>query len=209
LFGENYDASRYNSVLEACALIQDLQALQYGDRTTIGAQGVKVSGGQRTRISLARALYSRATTVLLDDILSALDTRVARHVSDALDGPLGIGRTRILVTHQLELCISKASYVVHISNGMARGAAQSLTNNHQARSLGPDEAGQDTISRRTSYAAEQTLGSDAHIDKRQKLTKLTRDVAVKDSPMTPFQLYIGALGGSSFVTIFCVALIIR
>jgi ABC-type multidrug transport system fused ATPase/permease subunit len=209
LFGENYDASRYNSVLEACALIQDLQAFQYGDRTTIGAQGVKVSGGQHARISLARALYSRATTILLDDILSALDSRVARHVLDALDGPLGTGRTRILVTHQLELCIPKASYVVHISNGTARGSAQSLTNNHQARSLGLDEASQDTISRRTSYAAEQILGSDAHIDKRQKLTKSTRDVAVKDSPMAPFQLYIGALGGSSFVTIFCVALIIR
>jgi ABC-type multidrug transport system fused ATPase/permease subunit len=196
LFGGDYDASRYDSVLEACALKHDLQTLDDGDQTMIGAQGVKVSGGQRARISLARALYSKAETLLLDDILSALDTRVARHVLDALDGPLGIGRTRILVTHQLELCMTKASYVVHITNGTAQVTAQSLMDNPQGPSLEPGNAGQEYISRRGPFAPKQILDRTAHNAKQSKLKTSFQESASKISSKASLRMYIGARVGT-------------
>lgn len=68
-----YNQRRYNSVVAACALVQDLAQLSDGDQTEIGEKGITLSGGQKARVALARAVYSRAKHVLLDDVLSAVD----------------------------------------------------------------------------------------------------------------------------------------
>jgi ABC-type multidrug transport system fused ATPase/permease subunit len=73
LFGLPYIESRYRETLTACALDKDLDIFEDGDQTEIGEKGITLSGGQKARVSLARAVYSRAQNVLLDDILSALD----------------------------------------------------------------------------------------------------------------------------------------
>ncbi|XP_026185543.1 multidrug resistance-associated protein 5 isoform X6 [Mastacembelus armatus] len=73
LFGNEYNQKKYNTVLEACCLLQDLAELPYGDMTEIGERGANLSGGQRQRVSLARALYSEQPILLLDDPLSAVD----------------------------------------------------------------------------------------------------------------------------------------
>ena len=118
LFGLPYDSGRYNDTIEACALTKDLEMLDDGDSTEIGHNGVNLSGGQRWRVSFARALYSRAGILILDDIFSAVDAHVGRHLfEEALTGPLAIGRTRILVTHHVSLVISKAKYAVHLAEG--------------------------------------------------------------------------------------------
>ena len=72
LFGNPYDAARYADVLDACALRPDLKILEDGDETEIGARGVSLSGGQKARVALARAVYARTKYVLLDDPLSAV-----------------------------------------------------------------------------------------------------------------------------------------
>jgi ABC-type bacteriocin/lantibiotic exporter with double-glycine peptidase domain len=59
--------------LYACALIPDLETLELGDKTEVGEKGTVLSGGQKARISLARAVYSSAKVILLDDILSAVE----------------------------------------------------------------------------------------------------------------------------------------
>ena len=59
---------------------QDISLLPHGDNTLVGDRGVKLSGGQRARISLARSLYMDADVYLLDDPFSAVDTNVARHI---------------------------------------------------------------------------------------------------------------------------------
>ncbi|CAE7513385.1 ABCC1, partial [Symbiodinium sp. CCMP2456] len=80
----------------------DLDALPSGIHTLVGEEGVQLSGGQKQRVSLARAVYSGAEVVLLDDVLSALDAHVGQHVWEkAICGALD-GRTRILVTHQIQ-----------------------------------------------------------------------------------------------------------
>ena len=140
LFGLPYDSGRYNKVIRCCALEKDLQMLADGDLTDIGANGINLSGGQRWRVSFARAMYSRAGILVLDDIFrywqiihnynayrltssSAVDAHVGRQLfEDALTGELGIGRTRILVTHHVGLVLPRSGYCVILGGGTVQHA---------------------------------------------------------------------------------------
>ncbi|KUJ23669.1 putative ABC bile acid transporter [Mollisia scopiformis] len=123
LFGLPYDNYRYNKVIEVCALRKDLDMLTDGENTEIGANGINLSGGQRWRVTFARALYSRAGILVLDDIFSAVDAHVGRFIFEkGLTGELGVGRTRILVTHHVALCKSKTKYIVELGDGTVENA---------------------------------------------------------------------------------------
>jgi len=123
LFGLPYDQNRYNKVIEVCALKKDLQMLGDGEETEIGANGINLSGGQRWRVTFARALYSRAGILVLDDIFSAVDAHVGRYIfENALTGELGVGRTRILVTHHVSLVKSRTKYLVELGEGTVETA---------------------------------------------------------------------------------------
>lgn len=116
LFGLPYDEIRYDKVLKACALAKDLDLFDDGDLTEVGAQGISLSGGQKWRLTLARAFYSRAGILILDDVFSALDAHVGKHIYDnALMGELSEGRTRILATHHVSLTLARAEYAVCLS----------------------------------------------------------------------------------------------
>ncbi|KAH7027455.1 P-loop containing nucleoside triphosphate hydrolase protein [Microdochium trichocladiopsis] len=123
LFGLPLDEERYKLTVEVCALTKDIEMFTDGDRTEIGANGINLSGGQKWRITLARAMYSRAGILVLDDIFSAVDAHVGRHIFEAcLTGELGKGRTRILVTHHVALCESRTKYLVELGNGVVLNA---------------------------------------------------------------------------------------
>lgn len=118
LFGLPCDDERYQKVIEVCALRKDLNMLTDGENTEIGSNGINLSGGQKWRLTFARALYSRAGILVLDDIFSAVDAHVGRYIfENALTGELGRGRTRILVTHHVNLCKSQTKYVVELGDG--------------------------------------------------------------------------------------------
>ncbi|RXW24050.1 hypothetical protein EST38_g1810 [Candolleomyces aberdarensis] len=113
-----FDEERYHKVIYSCALEQDLSILDAGDMTEIGEKGITLSGGQRARVALARALYSRAEVLLLDDPLAAVDMHTAQHiVKNCFSGPLSEGRTIILVTHHITLCVPSATYLVELKEG--------------------------------------------------------------------------------------------
>uniref|UniRef100_A0A670Z5W4 Multidrug resistance-associated protein 1 n=1 Tax=Pseudonaja textilis TaxID=8673 RepID=A0A670Z5W4_PSETE len=101
LFGRELDGRHYQRVVEACALLPDLELFPSGDQTEIGEKGVNLSGGQKQRVSLARAVYADTDIYLLDDPLSAVDAHVGKHIFDKVIGPKGLlkHKTRILVTH--------------------------------------------------------------------------------------------------------------
>ncbi|KAJ9097158.1 hypothetical protein QFC21_004827 [Naganishia friedmannii] len=110
LFGQSLDAGRLERVIQACALSRDLYNLSDGIDTEIGERGINLSGGQRSRIALARAAYSDAEVILMDDPLSAVDSHGEYFYS-------GFGGwTRILVTHHLEAA-RHADLVLVMENG--------------------------------------------------------------------------------------------
>ncbi|KAL1645245.1 hypothetical protein SLS58_003952 [Diplodia intermedia] len=148
LFGLPFDAARYRKVLSACALDKDLEMLTDGDSTEIGAQGINLSGGQRWRITLARALYSRAGIMVLDDIFSAVDAHVGRHIfENALTGELSAGRTRIIVTHHVSLCLPKTKFEVFLSEGRVdrAGTVDSLRRTGELQDILEEEQNEEAV----------------------------------------------------------------
>jgi ABC-type multidrug transport system fused ATPase/permease subunit len=116
LFGQKFKRSKYQAIIKACDLEKDIIYFPNRDLTLIGERGVLLSGGQRTRIGLARALYVEADVYLLDDPLSAVDAKVGRHIfMECICGILS-NKTRVLVTHQLQY-LKGADHVVVMKRG--------------------------------------------------------------------------------------------
>nr|XP_054955341.1 multidrug resistance-associated protein 1 isoform X5 [Pan paniscus] len=118
LFGCQLEEPYYRSVIQACALLPDLEILPSGDRTEIGEKGVNLSGGQKQRVSLARAVYSNADIYLFDDPLSAVDAHVGKHIFENVIGPKGMlkNKTRILVTHGMSY-LPQVDVIIVMSGG--------------------------------------------------------------------------------------------
>ncbi|KAF2894003.1 hypothetical protein ILUMI_12173 [Ignelater luminosus] len=115
LFGQKYDPIRYKNVVKVCALQRDFELLPYGDNTLVGDRGVSLSGGQKARINLARAVYRDADIYLLDDPLSAVDTHVGKHLFEECIVDFLKGKTRILVTHQMQY-MKKVDHLIVLNN---------------------------------------------------------------------------------------------
>jgi ABC-type multidrug transport system fused ATPase/permease subunit len=99
LFNSEFEQTRYDRVINACGLPVDFNEFPDRDETEVGENGASLSGGQKSRIALARALYSKAPVLLLDDIFSALDAKTASTVwEDCFCGDMLKGRTVVLVT---------------------------------------------------------------------------------------------------------------
>uniref|UniRef100_A0A4W6C4H6 ABC-type glutathione-S-conjugate transporter n=1 Tax=Lates calcarifer TaxID=8187 RepID=A0A4W6C4H6_LATCA len=135
IFGREKLKTWYHRVLEACALLPDLDILPAGDATEIGEKGLNLSGGQKQRVSLARAVYRKADVYLLDDPLSAVDAHVGQHIFDKVIGPKGVLRdkTRILVTHGMSF-LPQADLILVLVDGeiTESGSYQELLSRHGA-----------------------------------------------------------------------------
>ena len=127
LFGEPFDPNRYQKALEACGLINDLQRFPDSDLTLVGERGTVLSGGQQARVELARAVYSNADIYLLDDPLSAVDSKVGYDIFEkCIKGALN-NKTRLMVTHNLE-ALQDAKHIVVMEEGciLAKGDFSTL-----------------------------------------------------------------------------------
>ncbi|XP_025846741.2 ATP-binding cassette sub-family C member 10 isoform X2 [Vulpes vulpes] len=129
LFGKTFDAQLYKEVIEACALTDDLHILPAGDQTEVGEKGVTLSGGQRARIALARAIYQEKELYLLDDPLAAVDADVASHLLHRCILGVLSHTTRLLCTHRTEY-LEKADLVLLMEAGrlLRAAAVQSVGN---------------------------------------------------------------------------------
>jgi ATP-binding cassette, subfamily C (CFTR/MRP), member 1 len=118
IFGYRYDSSFYEKTVKACALLDDFTQLPDGDETVVGERGISLSGGQKARVALARAVYARADVYLLDDSLSAVDSHVGRHLIDNVLGPKGLlsSKTRILATNSIPV-LSQSDYICLLRDG--------------------------------------------------------------------------------------------
>ncbi|XP_041438363.1 ATP-binding cassette sub-family C member 4 isoform X2 [Xenopus laevis] len=127
LFGKEYVQEKYEKVLRACALKKDMLQLNDGDLTMIGDRGVTLSGGQKARVNLARAVYQDADIYLLDDPLSAVDAEVGRHLFEKCICQALRKKLCILVTHQLQY-LSAAKQILILKEGqmIGKGTFQEL-----------------------------------------------------------------------------------
>ncbi|KAH8978589.1 hypothetical protein EDB92DRAFT_2056103 [Lactarius akahatsu] len=123
LFGAAYDDERYNKVIYQCGLQRDLSLFDAGDNTEVGEKGLTLSGGQKARVTLARAVYSSSQILILDDVLAALDVHTAQWIIErCFEGDLIRGRTMLLVTHNVTMVTPLADYVVSLGkNGLIAG----------------------------------------------------------------------------------------
>ncbi|KAK3676684.1 hypothetical protein LTR78_003459 [Recurvomyces mirabilis] len=167
LFSSPYDEWRYKDVLDACALTPDLAEFKAGDLSLIGENGIGLSGGQRARVALARAVYSRNNILLLDDPLSALDQQTAEAiVQRCLAGPLMKGRTTVLVTHRTDLVLSMATQVIKIEHGTATILDHEAAHNDSLQrimsSKSGDEADEETREKQNAAAVPDKFIEDEH-----------------------------------------------
>ncbi|KAF1319108.1 Abc transporter c family member 5, partial [Globisporangium splendens] len=122
LFGKEYDEQKYQEVLDACGLLPDLAQFPGGDATEIGQKGVNLSGGQKARVSLARACYSDADVFILDSPLAAVDAVVQSEIFGKCICGLLENKTIVLVTHSPDIIASDAAnYKILVENGELKG----------------------------------------------------------------------------------------
>ena len=129
ILGHRWDPAFYDRTIKACALEEDFSILPDGDKTEVGERGISLSGGQKARLTLARAVYARADIYLLDDVLSAVDQHVGRHIIDNVLGSKGLlaGKTRILATNAISV-LMEAHFIVLLRDGriVERGTYEQL-----------------------------------------------------------------------------------
>ncbi|KAK7683969.1 hypothetical protein QCA50_012945 [Cerrena zonata] len=127
LFGSPFNKLWYDSVVFACGLQDDLKNLEAGDYTEVGEKGVTLSGGQKARTALARAVYANYDIILLDDVLSAVDVKVGQHIIEHCVFGLLKDKTVILATHQLSLAGSADKIIFMNGDGtMSMGTKTEL-----------------------------------------------------------------------------------
>ncbi|KAG9012444.1 hypothetical protein FRB94_006059 [Tulasnella sp. JGI-2019a] len=204
LFGAPFKSERYNKVLYQCALEHDLTLFEAGDDTEVGEKGLTLSGGQKARIALARALYSTAQIVLLDDVLSALDVHTSHWIVEkCLSGDLLKGRTVLLVTHNVTMTGPIGEYVVALSsNGriVSRGSvSEALRADPELRSdiITTDRAAE---AEEEIIDPKQTMMKDVGRSSGQLVAK--EDILEGRVSWHAFKFFFDAFGGPVFWVIF-------
>ncbi|CAM1511289.1 Fc.00g088020.m01.CDS01 [Cosmosporella sp. VM-42] len=126
LFGSPMESIRYDRVIEACCLLEDFKELRERDLTIVGENGTSLSGGQKARVALARALYSKAPLLLLDDVFSALDAKTAAGVwKHCFCGDLLSGRTTVLVTN-VPWIAEQGDFSISLEEGQVKEAEANI-----------------------------------------------------------------------------------
>ena len=124
--GREFKEDWYWKVVEACCLLPDISSLPARDNTEIGERGINLSGGQKARVCLARAVYAEKQVYLLDDPLSSVDNHVAQHIFSQCFQKLLKGKTRILVTHRHNF-LDRVDRVVELKNGEISHISSAVT----------------------------------------------------------------------------------
>ncbi|XP_049821979.1 ATP-binding cassette subfamily C member 4 isoform X2 [Aethina tumida] len=195
LFGQDYDPKKYKNVIKMCSLDKDLQLLPSGDQCLVGEKGVMLSGGQRARINLARALYKDAAIYLLDDPLSAVDAHVGRHLFDECVLKYLENKTRILITHQLQY-LKEADVIFVMRDGKieASGTFEELKDSD----IGFENILSEMDKEQEIRKSEEYMSSCTS----RRLSNV--DMPTEEIPQNikPFKEYIKAGGSLFFITYF-------
>ncbi|KAF6764274.1 multidrug resistance-associated ABC transporter [Ephemerocybe angulata] len=192
LFHSPYEDERYKKVLHQCALEQDLEMFEAGDLTEVGERGLTLSGGQKARLTLARAIYSKAEIILLDDILAALDVHTQCFKGDLIEG-----RTILLATHNIALASPVAEFIVSVgTDGVATSRGKDIDAILASEPTLKGEFQQDVEAK--VEGEERAIGASAsHKDKKAQ-GKLILSEEIKEGSVSweALKLLVKSLGGN-------------
>ena len=213
LFGKPYNGKWYDAVIDACALKPDLETLPNGDMTEIGERGITVSGGQKQRLNIARAIYFDSDIVLMDDPLSAVDAHVGRHIFDNAICGLLKDKCRVLATHQLHI-LSRCDRIVWLQEGhieIVDTFANLINNNEAFQKLMASTAQEDKEEKAVnedSIEAEKKDGTKTKDNKRGAALMQQEERAVKSVSWSVYIAYIRASGSLLFAPMVFLILIL-
>jgi len=184
--------------VDACALQPDLEMLPQGDATEIGERGITVSGGQKQRLNIARAIYFDADLILMDDPLSAVDAHVGRHIFDHAIMGLMKNKSRILATHQLWV-LSRCDRIIWMEEGriQAIDTFENLMNGHPGFQLLMETTAVEEKHENEDHVNDDEVESDKKAVKRKRkgaTLMQTEERAVKSVPWSVYVDYVRASG---------------
>ncbi|KAK1760836.1 P-loop containing nucleoside triphosphate hydrolase protein [Echria macrotheca] len=209
LFGKEMNSKWYNEVIKACALQPDLDMLPNHDLTEIGERGITISGGQKQRLNIARAIYFDADIVLMDDPLSAVDAHVGRHIFDNAILGLLKDKCRILATHQLWV-LSRCDRIIWMEGGKIQAVDtfdNLMKNSEGFQQLMETTAVEEKKELIPTDGAEEEEGP-AKKHKKAKGLMQTEERALASVPWSVYASYIKASGSYLNLPIVAFLLII-
>ena len=215
LFGKDYDRRWYESVVDACALLPDLEMLPNGDLTEIGERGITVSGGQKQRLNIARAIYFNSDIVLMDDPLSAVDAHVGRHIFDNAICGLLKDKCRILATHQLHV-LSRCDRIIWMQDGRIETIdtfANLMNNNESFQKMMVSTAQEEKVEKEATVN-EDDIEDEKKAAKKRKQAKhratlmQQEERAVKSVGWNVYDAYIRASGSIFYGPLVLMVLVI-
>ncbi|KAF8744087.1 P-loop containing nucleoside triphosphate hydrolase protein, partial [Rhizoctonia solani] len=213
IFGAEFDEERYNKVISQCGLERDLTLFDAGDQTEVGEKGMTLSGGQKARVSLARAIYSKADIIILDDVLSALDVHTSRWIVDhCFRGELVAGRTMIIVTHNVAMVSEVADFVISLGTDGRIASQGTIDEAYRSNPKLKAEAEKDEELERKG---DQVVDDSNPVDKRNDSNKksdgklmVAEEVAEGHVSWPALKLFLAAFGGMWFWTMYMTGFIL-
>ncbi|CAG8981562.1 hypothetical protein HYALB_00013680 [Hymenoscyphus albidus] len=198
LFGKEMEDGWYRAVIDACALKPDLDMLPQGDATEIGERGITVSGGQKQRLNIARAIYFDSDLILMDDPLSAVDAHVGRHIFDNAILGLLKDKARILATHQLWV-LNRCDRIIWMEDGriQAIDTFDNLMANHPGFQLLMETTAIEEKHEAQDHANDDEIEDKKKTQKKKKNAKAlmqAEERAVKSVPWSVYADYVRASG---------------
>ncbi|KAJ7931122.1 hypothetical protein B0H13DRAFT_2228071 [Mycena leptocephala] len=203
LFNSPMNQERYNKVLYQCCLERDLELWDAGDATEVGEKGLTLSGGQKARVTLARAIYADAEIILLDDVLAALDVHTAKWIVEkCLSGDLIKNRTVILVTHNVVLTSKIAGFVVSLGlDGRVRSQGSISDALEKDEHLAKEVIKEQEIVEATERELDASSAAEAPKKKDGKLV-VPEEIALGHVSRKALNLYFHGMGGGATVPFF-------
>jgi ATP-binding cassette subfamily C (CFTR/MRP) protein 4 len=206
LFGERYNVQRYQQVLKVCALHHDFNSFEFGDDTVVADRGINLSKGQRTRISLARAIYRESDIYLLDDCLSSLDPLVADFIFKNCIRKFLADKLVVLITYN-ENFIRQADNVINMNQN---GPIVSIKASTEAIEEIENESPIENVLRVNDQREGENTNVDGKLlnERENRVNVYREDKKSGAVSWRVYQQYI-KLGGSSFafVSIFCISIL--
>ncbi|KAH7911100.1 P-loop containing nucleoside triphosphate hydrolase protein [Hygrophoropsis aurantiaca] len=191
LFGRPLNLNQLQTAIQTTSFDSDLDTFPHGMATQMGEKGNNLSGGQKARLALARAVYSDADIYLFDDVLAALDARVGRNVFNNCIKQGLRGKTRVLVTHQLQY-LNQVDHIIVVSEGciVEQGSFRDLVSRNGE------------LTRLLSDLQSFSENTDEKKDEKRKSVAAAKQTAKKEE--TPDQLIVeeqrntGAVGAATW-----------